>query len=236
MRIKRSPESLLDLTLQPIIFIVLFVYLFGGAVAGQPARLPAVPPAGPARADRRLRQRGHRRRAGRRHHQGDLRPVPHAADRAVGAAVRHDPVRHHPVRRHGRRRARLRDDPGLPPGGRRPRCPRRLAAGPRLRVRPVLGDRAGRAVRPEAAAGAGFRLPGDVPADLRQQRVRPDLDAARAGCSPGCTSTRSPTWSTRPATCWPGSNPGTELLWSLGWMVGLVVVFAPLAVAKYRRT
>ena len=26
MRIKRSPESLLDLTLQPIIFIVLFVY------------------------------------------------------------------------------------------------------------------------------------------------------------------------------------------------------------------
>jgi oleandomycin transport system permease protein len=30
----RSPEQLLDVTLQPIIFIVLFVYLLGGAIAG----------------------------------------------------------------------------------------------------------------------------------------------------------------------------------------------------------
>jgi len=30
----RTPEQLLDVTLQPIMFIVLFVYLFGGAVAG----------------------------------------------------------------------------------------------------------------------------------------------------------------------------------------------------------
>lgn len=34
MRIKHSPEQLLDLTLQPIIFIVLFVFLFGGAISG----------------------------------------------------------------------------------------------------------------------------------------------------------------------------------------------------------
>jgi oleandomycin transport system permease protein len=33
-KIKRSPEQLIDVTLQPIIFTVLFVYLFGGAVAG----------------------------------------------------------------------------------------------------------------------------------------------------------------------------------------------------------
>ena len=30
----RTPEQLLDVTLQPIIFIVLFVYLLGGAIAG----------------------------------------------------------------------------------------------------------------------------------------------------------------------------------------------------------
>ncbi|RKT55084.1 ABC transporter permease [Saccharothrix australiensis] len=30
----RSPEQLLDVTLQPVIFVVLFVYLLGGAVAG----------------------------------------------------------------------------------------------------------------------------------------------------------------------------------------------------------
>jgi oleandomycin transport system permease protein len=34
LKIKHSPEQLLDLTLQPIIFVVLFVFLFGGALAG----------------------------------------------------------------------------------------------------------------------------------------------------------------------------------------------------------
>ncbi|SHM96477.1 ABC transporter permease [Cryptosporangium aurantiacum] len=34
LKIKHSPEQLLDLTLQPIIFVILFVYLFGGAISG----------------------------------------------------------------------------------------------------------------------------------------------------------------------------------------------------------
>jgi oleandomycin transport system permease protein len=34
IKIKHSPEQLLDLTLQPIIFVLLFVFLFGGALAG----------------------------------------------------------------------------------------------------------------------------------------------------------------------------------------------------------
>ncbi len=33
-KIIRTPEQLVDATLQPILFVVLFVYLFGGAVAG----------------------------------------------------------------------------------------------------------------------------------------------------------------------------------------------------------
>jgi oleandomycin transport system permease protein len=33
-KIKRNPEQLLDVTLQPVIFTLLFVYLFGGAIAG----------------------------------------------------------------------------------------------------------------------------------------------------------------------------------------------------------
>jgi oleandomycin transport system permease protein len=32
VQVRRSPEQLLDLTLQPIFFVVLFVYLFGGAI------------------------------------------------------------------------------------------------------------------------------------------------------------------------------------------------------------
>jgi oleandomycin transport system permease protein len=34
LKIKYNPEQLIDLTLQPIIFVILFVFLFGGAVAG----------------------------------------------------------------------------------------------------------------------------------------------------------------------------------------------------------
>jgi len=34
MKIRRTPEQLFDVTLQPIVFVVMFVYLFGGAIAG----------------------------------------------------------------------------------------------------------------------------------------------------------------------------------------------------------
>jgi oleandomycin transport system permease protein len=45
-KIKRTPEQLIDVTLQPIIFTVLFVYLFGGAISGsQHAYLQFVLPA-----------------------------------------------------------------------------------------------------------------------------------------------------------------------------------------------
>src|SRR6516164_5176854 len=35
VRIRRNPEQLLDVTLQPIVFITLFVFLFGGAIRGE---------------------------------------------------------------------------------------------------------------------------------------------------------------------------------------------------------
>jgi oleandomycin transport system permease protein len=45
MRLKHSPEQLLDITLQPIMFVVIFVFLFGGAIAGDWHRyLPYVLP------------------------------------------------------------------------------------------------------------------------------------------------------------------------------------------------
>ena len=34
VKIRKNPETLLDVTIQPIIFLVLFVYLFGGALQG----------------------------------------------------------------------------------------------------------------------------------------------------------------------------------------------------------
>lgn len=36
IKIKRTPEQLVDVTVQPILFTVMFTYLFGGAIAGDP--------------------------------------------------------------------------------------------------------------------------------------------------------------------------------------------------------
>ena len=34
LKIRRTPEALIDVTLQPVIFLTVFVYVFGGAIAG----------------------------------------------------------------------------------------------------------------------------------------------------------------------------------------------------------
>jgi ABC-2 type transport system permease protein len=45
LKIKRTPEQLMDVTLQPIIFTLMFAYLFGGAIAGDvQAYLPQLIP------------------------------------------------------------------------------------------------------------------------------------------------------------------------------------------------
>ncbi len=46
-KVRRTPEQLIDVTLQPIIFLLLFVYVFGGAISGSPHQylqyvLPAI--------------------------------------------------------------------------------------------------------------------------------------------------------------------------------------------------
>ena len=102
------------------------------------------------------------------------------------------------VRRHAR--LRLRDR--LPRPDRRP--PRSLAAcraRDRLRAVPVLDLGLRRHARPHARRGAGHPVPRAVPADVRRQHVRPGRHAARAGCRPSPTSTRSRTWSAPCAGC-----------------------------------
>jgi ABC-2 type transport system permease protein len=45
LKVKRTPEQLFDVTIQPIIFTLMFAYLFGGAIAGDvQAYLPALIP------------------------------------------------------------------------------------------------------------------------------------------------------------------------------------------------
>lgn len=47
LRVRRTPEQLFDVTLQPIIFTLMFAYIFGGAIAGNvqnylPALIPGI--------------------------------------------------------------------------------------------------------------------------------------------------------------------------------------------------
>ena len=37
LRIRKSPEQLVDVTFQPMLLLVAFGYLFGGAIAGSPS-------------------------------------------------------------------------------------------------------------------------------------------------------------------------------------------------------
>jgi ABC-2 type transport system permease protein len=42
LKIKHVPEQLFDVTMFPIMFLLMFTYLFGGALAGSTGSLPAV--------------------------------------------------------------------------------------------------------------------------------------------------------------------------------------------------
>src|ERR1700753_1895546 len=45
LKVRRTPEQLIDVTLQPILFTLMFAYLFGGAIAGNVhAYLPTIIP------------------------------------------------------------------------------------------------------------------------------------------------------------------------------------------------
>ena len=88
LKIKHVPEQLLDVTITPVLFLLMFTYLFGGAVAGSTGEylqfiLPGHPRPVGAVHDGLLR-----RRAEHRHDQGRRRPLPLAADLAAGAARR----------------------------------------------------------------------------------------------------------------------------------------------------
>src|SRR3546814_20843443 len=45
LKIRRTPEQLLDVTVQPILFTLMFTYLFGGELAGDvPSYMPIILP------------------------------------------------------------------------------------------------------------------------------------------------------------------------------------------------
>ena len=119
LKVKHVPEQLLDVTITPVMFLLMFTYLFGGAIAGSTGAyldyiLPGIARDVGAVHDRLLRRRAeHGPDAGRR------RPLPVAADLAPVAARRRAARRQRPLpgRRHGDHRAgrdpRLRPEAGV---------------------------------------------------------------------------------------------------------------------------
>ena len=97
LKVKHVPEQLLDVTITPVMFVLMFTYLFGGAIAGSTGEyldyiLPGDPRDVGAVHDRLLG-----RRAEHRPDQGRRRPLPLAADLAAGAAGRRAARRQRPL-------------------------------------------------------------------------------------------------------------------------------------------
>src|SRR3954466_2387836 len=91
----RTPEALVDVTLQPVIFLGLFTYVFGGAIAGGSQHdylqflLPGLFGQTIAMASVSLGQN-----LNSDIEKGRVRPVPVAADRSLGATGRCGDGRH----------------------------------------------------------------------------------------------------------------------------------------------
>ena len=106
IHIKRTPELLLDVTLSPIMFVLLFSFVFGGAIdvgseGGEDASYVNFLMAGIFVQTVAFAGHLHRRAARERPAEGDDRPIPLAADVAVLGADRPHPDR--PAARDARR-------------------------------------------------------------------------------------------------------------------------------------
>jgi oleandomycin transport system permease protein len=229
-----STEALLDVTLQPVIFLLLFVFVFGGAIAGDPETylqyaLPGV-----------LVQTVVFASAGTGTGLADdlksgffdrFRSLPISRTAPLLGAIAADLARYLTS-------GVIMLAFGLLLGFRTHAGVFGVLAahraGDALRVRPVLGVHRTGDGGARAALGAGDRGAGDPPVDLRQQRLRPHLDAARlaAGVRRGQPGVEDRRRGAGPAHRRPVAAPTTAMLIAVAVLVG---VFGPLAVALYRR-
>ncbi len=231
----RNPEALIDVTLQPIIFIALFTFVFGGAIAHGsqhdylqfllPGILAQTIAFGGVAIGVNLNTDIEKGVFDR------FRSLPIARAAPLVGAVLGDVVRYVllcVVTLGFGYVLGFRAETGAARGA------RRLRAGDRLRAVPVLGVGVRRHDRPHAGRGAGHPRARAVPADLRDEHVRARLDAAGLAADGD---------EVNPLTHLVGALRGlmlggpvaNDVLWTLGWMGVLLAVFVPLALRAYRR-
>ena len=238
----RIPEALFFSTLQPIMFVLLFRYVFGGAIhpgdglsyidflmAGIFVQSVGFGGIGTAVGLAEDLQKGLIER---------FRALPMARSAVLAGRTTADLVRNVFV-------VLLMTGVGALVGFNFPNgalgLHRRLRAGPALRLRVAVGVRRHRARRLEQRDGPGHGVPDPLPAHLRLAGVRADHRHARLAAvvrhqpahrrrdhraaRRSCSVRR---------TC-PGEHRRTRLV-ALAWCVGFLVVLAPLAVWRYRRS
>ena len=194
LKVKHVPEQLLDVTITPVMFVLMFTYLFGGAIAGSTGEyldyiLPGILVmsvlfttvySGVALNTDLTKGVVDRFRS-----LPIWRPAP-LRRRAAG--------RQRPLPRGGHGDHRARPDPRLPTRRRRA-----AAWSPRWRwrrvlVRPVVGVHDARPAAAVAERGDERGLHGHLPAHVPEQRVRRPRDAAGRARVVRRTSTRSRSW------------------------------------------
>ena len=199
LKVKHVPEQLLDVTITPVMFVLMFTYLFGGAIAGSTAAyldyiLPGILVmsvlfttvySGVALNTDLTKGVVDRFRS-----LPIWRPAPLVGS-LLGDSVRY--VLAGTVIMVLGVILGYRPEAGV--GGRR----RGARARGRLRLRPLVGVHHARAPAALAQRGDERRLHGDLPPHLPLQRVRRPRDAPRGRSRPSSRPTRSPSSRTRRA-------------------------------------
>ena len=244
--VRQIPEKLIDVTVQPLMFVILFAYVFGGAIAVPGGNYHEYLMGGIFIQTLTFGVMGPATSMATDLGEGILDRFRSLPDGALGLPDRPRAGR---VRRRAARPDR--DDA---------RRPRRRLAHPHRRARTPSPASACCCSSPSRCCGSGMllgtrralarrghrdRLHRHLPADLRGQRVRARPGRCRACCStcrrlePGqrarrggrarCSATRRPRRPTPRGRCSTRSRP------ALLWCVGLLAVAVPLAIAAYRR-
>ena len=239
-----DPEKLIDVTIQPLMFVLLFAYVFGGAIAVPGRQLPRVPDGRDLHPDADLRRHGpghvdgHRPRRRRRwiasarsRWRARLSWLGHVL--AEFAATLLGPDRDDARRPHRR----------LAHPHRRPARPRRLRPAAARRLRDAVAGHAARQRRALARCRRGWgsssssRSPSSPTRSCRPGRCPTvlqhvsDWNPVSALAAAVRTLFGNPT-ATPADAAWPLQHPVAA---ALLWCVGLLAVVVPLALAAYRR-
>ena len=176
--VRQIPEKLLDVTIQPLMFVLLFAYVFGGVIHINGGSYREYLIGGVLDPDAGVRDHGPRDCDRDRPPGGHRRPLPLAADGALGVHRRPPAGRARGGDARHRRALPERADRRLAHPHRSAARARGLRSAGVVRLRHARGRDAARAARALARRRAGLRLHRRLPDDVHRGHVRAARRAA----------------------------------------------------------